>query len=66
MRDSSAALPGKGDALVVVDVQNDFLCGGALAVPSGDEVIAPLRKGDFENFGICYALCVRWLIDQAN
>lgn len=26
-------------ALVVVDVQNDFLPGGALAVPAGDEVI---------------------------
>lgn len=31
------------DALIVVDVQNDFLPGGALAVPSGDEVIAPLN-----------------------
>ena len=32
-----------GDALIVVDVQNDFLPGGALAVPRGDEVIAPLN-----------------------
>jgi len=31
------------DALLVVDVQNDFLPGGALAVPAGDEVIAPLN-----------------------
>jgi nicotinamidase/pyrazinamidase len=29
-------------ALVIVDVQNDFLRGGALAVPDGDEVIAPI------------------------
>lgn len=29
-------------ALVIVDVQNDFLPGGALAVPHGDEVIDPL------------------------
>ena len=29
------------DALLVIDVQNDFLPGGALAVPHGDE-IAPL------------------------
>ena len=28
------------DVLVVVDVQNDFLPGGALAVPDGDAVIA--------------------------
>ena len=32
-----------GDALVVVDVQNDFLPGGALAVPAGDAVIEPLN-----------------------
>jgi len=31
-------------ALIVVDVQNDFCPGGSLAVPHGDEVIAPLNK----------------------
>jgi len=31
-------------ALLVVDVQNDFCPGGSLAVPEGDEVIAPLNK----------------------
>ena len=30
---------GPDDALLVVDVQNDFLPGGALGVPDGDEVI---------------------------
>lgn len=35
--------PAEGDALIVVDVQNDFLPGGALAVPEGDAVIAPLN-----------------------
>lgn len=34
----------KGDALIIVDVQNDFLPGGALAVPKGDEVIPILNK----------------------
>ena len=34
----------RGDALIVVDVQNDFLPGGALGVPAGDEVIAPLNR----------------------
>jgi nicotinamidase/pyrazinamidase len=31
-------------ALIVVDVQNDFCPGGTLAVPNGDEVVAPLNK----------------------
>ena len=35
--------PQAGDALLVVDVQNDFLPGGSLAVAHGDEVIAPLN-----------------------
>jgi nicotinamidase/pyrazinamidase len=33
-----------GDALVIVDVQNDYLPGGHLAVPHGDEVIPPLNR----------------------
>lgn len=33
---------GTGDALLVVDPQNDFLPGGALAVPDGDTVLVPL------------------------
>jgi nicotinamidase/pyrazinamidase len=33
-----------GDALIVVDMQNDFLPGGALGVPHGDEVIEPVRQ----------------------
>src|SRR5436190_14013442 len=31
-------------ALIVVDVQNDFCPGGSLAVPQGDEVVAPLNR----------------------
>ena len=34
----------KNSALFIVDVQNDFLPGGALAVPQGDEVIAPVNE----------------------
>src|SRR2546430_16598275 len=34
----------KKKALIVVDVQNDFCPGGALAVAHGDEVVAPLNK----------------------
>jgi nicotinamidase/pyrazinamidase len=35
---------GPHDALIVVDVQNDFLPGGSLAVPRGDEVVEPLNR----------------------
>ncbi|MGH7972159.1 MAG: nicotinamidase, partial [Limisphaerales bacterium] len=31
-------------ALILVDIQNDFLPGGALAVPDGDAVIAPANR----------------------
>ena len=33
-----------GDALVVVDVQRDFLPGGALGVPDGDRVVPALNR----------------------
>jgi nicotinamidase/pyrazinamidase len=36
---SKAARFGDDDVLVVVDLQNDFCPGGALAVPRGDEVV---------------------------
>ena len=32
-------MPTARDCLIVVDVQNDFLPGGALAVPRGDEIV---------------------------
>ena len=31
-------------ALIVVDVQNDFCPGGALAVPGGDAVVEPINR----------------------
>src|SRR5664279_2966502 len=31
------------EALLIIDVQNDFLPGGALAVPGGDEVLDPIN-----------------------
>jgi len=34
----------RGDALVIVDVQNDFLPGGRLAVPDGDQVVPVLNR----------------------
>ncbi len=32
------------DALIVIDVQNDFCLGGALEVPDGDGVIEPIQQ----------------------
>ena len=31
------------EAILVIDVQNDFCPGGALAVPGGDEIVAPIN-----------------------
>lgn len=42
MGDFSKLQPG--DALLIIDVQVDFLPGGSLAVPNGDTVIAPLNE----------------------
>ncbi len=39
-----AAIIGGGDVLVVVDVQNDFCPGGALAVSRGDEVVPAINR----------------------
>ena len=36
--------PHTGDALLIVDVQNDFLPGGSLEVPRGDEVVTVLNR----------------------
>jgi nicotinamidase/pyrazinamidase len=41
--DAAKLLEDPGDALLVVDVQRDFLPGGALGVADGDAVIAPLN-----------------------
>lgn len=49
--DSGAAIPldPARDILIAIDVQNDFCPGGALAVPDGDAVVAPIN-----------ALCARF------
>ncbi|MBX6321295.1 MAG: bifunctional nicotinamidase/pyrazinamidase [Rhodospirillaceae bacterium] len=41
--------PGDDDVFLVIDVQNDFCPGGALAVPAGDEVV-PLINAAAERF----------------
>lgn len=37
-------MPGLGDALLVVDVQNDFLPGGSLGIAQGDRVLPPANR----------------------
>jgi nicotinamidase-related amidase len=41
---SEGQSPGSDDALVLVDVQNDFLKGGSLEVPGGDEIVPVLNR----------------------
>jgi len=36
--------PGPNDALLVVDVQHDFLPGGALGIAGGDAIVGPLNR----------------------
>lgn len=36
--------PGAADVLIIVDVQNDFLPGGALAVADGDAVVPVINR----------------------
>lgn len=40
----ATATLGRGDALLVVDVQRDFLPGGSLAVAQGQAVIGPINR----------------------
>jgi nicotinamidase/pyrazinamidase len=42
MSQASAFAASGNDALIVVDVQRDFLPGGALGVPDGQAIVAPL------------------------
>ena len=51
-----------GDALIVVDVQNDFLAGGSLAVPCGEDVVPVLNHyiREFEVKGLPIFLTRDW------
>jgi nicotinamidase/pyrazinamidase len=40
----SASKPTDADVLLLVDVQNDFCPGGALAVPHGDEIVPIVNR----------------------
>ena len=44
MADDSKLKPGAKDALIVVDVQNDFCPGGRLAVQKGDEAVPIINE----------------------
>lgn len=49
---SSALMLGKEDALIVVDVQNDFLPGGALSVPDGTAILPVINQLAHLPFGL--------------
>ncbi|HEY5571979.1 MAG TPA: isochorismatase family protein, partial [Anaerolineales bacterium] len=38
-----------GDALLIADIQNDFLTGGVLGVKEGDEIL-PVLRGYIDRF----------------
>ncbi|MBM3553625.1 MAG: isochorismatase family protein [Alphaproteobacteria bacterium] len=44
MATQSDLVVGDGDALVIIDIQNDFCAGGALVVPKADEIIPRLNQ----------------------
>jgi nicotinamidase/pyrazinamidase len=44
MERMSAINLGQGDALLVIDMQYDFLPGGSLGVPDGDQVLTPINR----------------------
>lgn len=44
MPSNTLPVPRLGDALVVIDLQNDFLPGGSLAVPDGQSILSPLQR----------------------
>jgi nicotinamidase-related amidase len=55
MNDDSGTDAGRGDeALIIVDVQNDFCPGGALAIAGGDEIVEPIN-GLARGFGLVVA-----------
>jgi len=41
---SAVSIHRQRDVLLAVDIQNDFCPGGRLAVPRGDEVVAPINR----------------------
>jgi nicotinamidase/pyrazinamidase len=41
--DHAVSRPVDGDGLLLIDVQNDFVAGGTLAVPGGEEVVPVLN-----------------------
>lgn len=52
----------KNDALLIVDMQNDFIPGGALPVEEGDQIIIPINNmsQEFRNKGGLIVLTQDW------
>ena len=47
------------NALILTDIQNDFVPGGALAVPEGDRVV-PVANRLMPHFGLVVATKARY------
>jgi len=61
-RRSAMTIDPRRDALLVVDVQNDFCPGGSLAVPDGDQVVPVLNRyiARFTSAGAPVFACRDW------
>ena len=47
-------------ALIIVDLQKDFLPGGALAVPGGDKIVPVIREVLEKNSWDCIVMTQDW------
>ena len=62
MQDNLTKPIGSGDALIIVDMQYDFMPGGALAIPDGDQLIDPITDmmDNFHRAGAKVVLTQDW------
>ena len=62
MNSPQLTLPRRGDALVMVDLQRDYLPGGVLEVPHGDQVIEALNRHatQFDKLGLPVFVARDW------
>jgi nicotinamidase/pyrazinamidase len=51
-----------GDALIIVDLQRDFMPGGALPVEGGDEIVGPTNElaAIFNQYGLLVVMTQDW------
>ena len=57
----SRVTPNEQDALIIIDVQNDFCGNGALAVPNGEQVVSVIN-----DLGNKFQTCLLYTSDAAD